>query len=143
MIKRSFVLRFTFLLFCILVSLFLFAKYNAAEEISYKPNIWKYKHTTKRHSFTNCLIWSAIIMTSLPLCAIKNTIFQTVIYMQAFLGFSRSFLKLLRFKIVKCWLNEIKRHFFLRQSLFLIVVRRSLPRFPGQKNIIDISQWCI
>ena len=49
-----------------------------------------------------------------------------IIYMQAFLGFSRSFLKLLRCKIVKSWLKEIKRHFSFQQSLFLIVVRVDL-----------------
>ena len=136
MIKRS--------LFC--VSLFFFSKYNAVKGISYKPNVWKYKHTSKRHSVTNCLIWSAAMMTSLPLCDIKKRYFKLwcqlyVIYMQAFLGFSRSFLNLLRYKIVKCWLKEIKRHFFFRQIVFfLIVVYRSLSRFPEQRNIIDISQ---
>ena len=123
MIKRYFVLCFIFLLSCILVSLFLFAKYKAAEGISYKPNIWKYKHKNKRHSVTHCLIWSPAIMTSLPLCDIKKRYFKLwcqlyVIYMQAFWGFSRSFLKLLRSTMVKCWLNEIKRHIFFRQSLF-------------------------
>ena len=136
MIKRSFVLCFPFHLFCVLVSIFLFAKCNAAAGISYKPSTWKYK----RHSVTNCLIWSAVIMTSLPLCDIKIRYLKLVIYMQAFLGFFRSFLKLLRCKIVKYWLKKSKGTFFSDKAFFLTVVRRSPPRFPGQKNIIDISQ---
>ena len=96
-----------FFFFCILVSLF-FAKYNAAEGISYKPNIQKYKHTNKRYSVAHCLIWST-----------QQSWQLYVIYMETFLGFSRSFLKLLRCKIIKCWLKEIKRHFFFRQILFL------------------------
>ena len=123
MIKGSFALCFTFLLLSILVSLFLFAKYNAAEVNSYKPNLWKYKHTNKRHSVTHCLIWSAAIMIIYQFVKQKKRYFKLwcklyVIYMQAFLGFPRSFLKLIRCQIVKSWLKEIKRHFFFQKSLF-------------------------
>ena len=147
MIKRSFVLCFTFLWFWFLVLLFLLVKYNAAERISHKPNKWKYKHTKKRHSVTHFLIWSSAIMTSLPFCDIKkndisNCDANSMLFTcKTFSVFQIIFKTFLRRKILNCSLKEIKSHSFFRQSLFfLIVVRRSLPRFPEQKNIIDISQ---